>query len=888
MKYLFTSFLFLTVGLSVLIAQTPISKEEIKAQLQANGINVPASELGKVTEAANNIATQKVNSAAVLTTKKAATEVNQSIDQKVQEGLQAGKTEKEAVVDAVQEVKKETPLPQSTIYGHHLYRQRNITAISDGVNVRAPDSYILGTGDELSINVWGHAEYSGAFKINDEGYIKPDRMPRLYLKGLTYKQAKEKLSSLFRQSYNLTTSDLAVSLNYSRTITVNVVGEVMQPRSYTISAINTAVNALAAADGPTDIGSVRSIRVSSSGKPDRTLDLYKFLLNPLSSEDFFIGNNDYLFVPPIGKVIEVQGAVKRPFKYELLPNENLKSLLQWCGGINSNAYQGSVQIRRFENDQTKIININLADTDKNSGDFGLRDGDLIVVASIDGGFVESTKLVQIKGAVAKPNTYNLLLNEGLRTLIGKAGGLLANTYTGNLQVQRTENNEVRLYDVSLKQLDSLKADFPLKKGDIITINTIDPDYFTNFGSIEGAVKLPGRYEIEAGKTRISDFLKKAELKDDANTPLIYLSRLQSDLSRLYYRISLDAILKSTSSGDNMVMQSKDELFILSKSAFRESYGISVGGSVRNPGEQKLTVNTNLRDAIFRAGGLTIEADHGKIELSRVIISKGEAVRTIVRTIAIEDTLYIKNDSIGNIKLQAFDQIMVRRLPGFGLQRFVTISGEVKYPGSYAIINNKERISDLVKRAGGLLETAEAKDANMKRGFDDVGFVVLDLDDALKRTNSTYNYLLKPGDNLTIPRARELVSVEGAVAYPTIDSVRRVSMAYQPGRSLQYYVNEYAGGLNKEKRGSFDYTTIHYPNGAVSKSKRRFLFFYTYPEVKAGCVITVGTRPLPKKEEEKENKDNKIDAEKILESSMKVFQFAVSALTVILLANQLNK
>ena len=180
------------------------------------------------------------------------------------------------------------PLPKTKLYGHHLYRDKNITSITNGADVRPTDIYELGIGDEISINVWGRAEFSGVFKIGDEGYIKMEKMPRLYLKGVKYGQAKQKITSLFNQQYNLNSSQIAISLNYSRVITVNIVGEVMQPRSYTISALNTAINALAAAEGPTDIGSVRNIRLSSNGKPDRVIDLYKFLLNPLSSEDFFL------------------------------------------------------------------------------------------------------------------------------------------------------------------------------------------------------------------------------------------------------------------------------------------------------------------------------------------------------------------------------------------------------------------------------------------------------------------------------------------------------------------------------------------------------------------------------------------------------------------------
>ncbi|MEY4925878.1 MAG: hypothetical protein RI894_314, partial [Bacteroidota bacterium] len=603
---------------------------------------------------------------------------------------------------------------------------------------------------------------------------------------------------------------------------------------------------------------------------------------------------DVVIVPTIdgglketSKLVTIRGAVEKPGDYELLLNESLRVLIGKAGGLSPNALKGNFQISRFENDQTKIIVVDFNDLEKNNTNVDLKKGDVIIVPTIDGGLKITSKSVTIRGAVDRPGKYELLLNEGLRVLIGKAGGILPNTYTGNFQVQRIEDNETKLYDVSLKDLDSSSQDFPLKKGDIITMNIIDPDYFTNFGEITGAVKLPGRYQIIVGKTRVSDFIKKAELREDANTPLVYLSRVQKDLSRLYYRINLDEVLKNPGSAENMVLQSKDELFILSRSILRESFAINVLGAVRSPGEQRYTVNTNLRDAIFRAGGLTFEADHKKIEISRVIIKQGEPVRTIVKIIEIQDTLYIKNEELANFKLQPFDQISVRRMPGFELQRYVTLNGEVRYPGTYAILSHKERLTDVIRRAGGLNQIAEPRDATLVRSQDNVGFVILDLKNALRHKFSYYNYLLKPGDIITIPKARELVSIEGAVDYPTIDLVKRISMTYRPNKGVQYYVQEYAGGLSKEKRGSYYHTRILYPNGAVRKTKRIFWVFNDYPKIQPGCVISVGVKPLDDKDSKDPNapQTNK-NNDDVIETTMKVFQFAVSALTVVLLASKI--
>ncbi|MEY4927961.1 MAG: hypothetical protein RI894_2397, partial [Bacteroidota bacterium] len=542
MKKIFTLSILLVAFCTVAFAQSPVTKAEIEAQLKANGLSVPASKLDEVTNAANTVVSEKTaeikKDATEVTTVKveaiketadkkveaadkkveAATEtvakkveaVKETADKKVEtvmkneiqtevdKGLKEGKTGKEALVEAVEKVTDDqTPLRPSSVYGHHLYRNKNISSITNGADVKASDNYELGIGDELSINVWGRAEFSGVFKIGDDGYIKIEKMPRLYLKGMKYGQAKQKITSTIGHQYNLKTSQIAISLNYSRIISVNIVGEVIEPRTYTLSALNTAVNALAAAEGPSDLGSVRRIQLQRAGKPNRILDLYKFLLNPMSSEEFFIENGDYIFVPPIGKVVEIQGAVKRPFKYELLPTENLKALLEWSGGTNSNAITSSVQIRRFENERTRILTISIAEIQKSGGDFQLEDGDILSIASIDGGNPVSTKEVVIQGAVEKPTRYNILMNEGLRVLIGRAGGLRANADKSNVQIRRYQNDQVKIINIDINKLEKDSIDFALERGDAVVIATIDGGTVDDSKAvvIRGAVVKPGSYKL---------------------------------------------------------------------------------------------------------------------------------------------------------------------------------------------------------------------------------------------------------------------------------------------------------------------------------------------------------------------------------------------------------
>jgi protein involved in polysaccharide export with SLBB domain len=294
----------------------------------------------------------------------------------------------------------------------------------------------------------------------------------------------------------------------------------------------------------------------------------------------------------------------------------------------------------------------------------------------------------------------------------------------------------------------------------------------------------------------------------------------------------------------------------------------------------------LADVLFRAGGLTIDADRRKIEISRLQIINGDLRSVTVKTmeLAKTDTLYIKNDSIANYKLQPFDQIMVRKMPNFEMIENIVINGEVKYPGIYAILDKTERISDIIQRAGGLTLAAEKSDAIMTRTQEGAGYVILDLDKALQNPRSAFNYIAKGGDVITIPRAREMVSVEGAVEYPEIELLKRISMSYNPGRGVAYYINEYAGGVSEEKRGRYYLTKVRYPNGTLKATKSYFFHLIKiYPRVRPGSIITVGTKALKDKDPNnpEEKPKEKVDWEGFAQKSLA----AITTVFTLLLLSQ---
>lgn len=210
-------------------------------------------------------------------------------------------------------------LPESKspveIWGQEIFRNKSLVVYHQGNDVKPPDTYILGVGDQVTVAIWGVSQLNEVYEINSEGYITPARMPRIFLKGVALSRAKSLISNYFKRFYRFNSNQIEVALNYSRTININIVGEVVQYGAYTLPAINTAFNALIAAGGPTNIGSVRKIKLIRRGV-ETTMDVYKFINNPAIDKNFYLENNDYIQVPVAGKVVSITGAIKRPYKYE--------------------------------------------------------------------------------------------------------------------------------------------------------------------------------------------------------------------------------------------------------------------------------------------------------------------------------------------------------------------------------------------------------------------------------------------------------------------------------------------------------------------------------------------------------------------------------------------
>ena len=777
-------------------------------------------------------------------------------DTEIIEAVKDGATVEEAIVDQIRE-KEEQLLPDASTYGQHIFRSQSVKFYNKSSDAKAPSSYVLGPDDKVAISIWGLSVYNESFVISSDGFIAPYPDLRVYVAGIKLADAKKLIKSKMARYVRFRDDDFDVSVLASRTINVNISGEVFNYGNFNVSALNNAFNALVAAGGPTDIGSVRNIQLKRSGESPKTLDIYKYIQDPIVGDDFFLHENDYIYVPVADKLVSVSGAVKRPFRYELLPNEKLSDLIEFAGGLRSNALSRNIQIERRVGDKLEIIDLNYDQSSAKS--FLLQDGDKVNIQAVQS---EIENVVSITGAVELPGIFSFIENMTLVDLVEKAQ-LRENAITKTIYLQRLNPDQVTVrYEIldlrSAIESPNGAANIKLQKGDKLTIKALSS--FSDRASFEvtGAVRAGGEFPINDNVVlKISDAIfLSGGLSKDALDEYAYIYRKISPASAEleYVPINLKEALFNPSSASNLLIQPNDKLIIYNKNSFKEDFYVQVSGEVLNPVRLKYNPSLKLQDALRLAGGLKSESNPERVNVYRVDFSDVNETKVLAANLKINDALIIEGAE--GFELQPFDQIIVRRAPDFELLRNVSIKGEVKYPGSYVLTKDNTKVLDLIKDAGGVTDEAFVKGIKLFRSKDNVGYVIFDLADAIKNPESYNNIILQAGDQIELPKQNNLVSISGATKadelYSTDISKSGVqTFPYEGGKNAKYYINKYAGGVNE--KGDKSKITVEYPNGEVKRSKR-YLFFRTYPEVKPGSKIRVGYKKVDPEKKEGEKRD----------------------------------
>ena len=711
--------------------------------------------------------------------------------------------------------------PKARIYGQDVFRNNGLSFFQKALDAKAPENYKVGSGDEISISVWGYSDFSETLLVDERGYINPSSYGRIYVKGLTFKKMRSLLKSKFSTFLDMKNSEIDVTLSYSRVITVNIVGEVYNPGSYSIPAINTAFNALIAANGPNQLGTVRNIYIKRDGRTVDSLDVYQFLFNPIRSQDIYMQDGDYLFVPSVNNIVEIQGAVNRPYTYEAKCGESVASLIKYAGGYTTNAFTDLITLKRIDYNTIKVHDVHADHLESTI----VQNGDEIIVNTISN---KLSNVVSVKGNIGVAGDYEFIKGERLLDLLYRAKCIDEKTFLEKIYVIRLNEDRTKSHiTVNLEAVikdKNHKDNILLNEFDIVRILSVD-DFDDQFlVSVKGAVRSEGDFEFGVGMTLQDVLLKSGGLIQQAEGSRIEVSRIMD------YDISSNklkprrAVIKTIKIGNDLVMSKEaqkfalkpfDQVFVRDNPDFEPARNVVLVGEVRYPGTYTLLrKNEKVSSLVHRSGGLTTYAFKEGVKMFRRFELTQEKEKQI---------------------------------------REINISNELKEsilsdPYLARIYSND------------LLEEKHNKDKGIfKRVEKEYSYdaVYLDLNKALTSESSKHNLVLVEGDSIFVPKTLDVVHITGELK--NLDG-NSISAPHFGGRRANYYVNNFAGGFTKENKKNS--TVVVYPNGIAKKSMNLGLFSIS-PKVKKGSTIKVINKII----EEKKTEESKVDWNKQIENAM---------------------
>jgi len=868
-----------------IIKEKGLSEDEVIQRMQDKGIDLQNLDpttadpdkirsvfnevVEELTEEQAKAGTESSDSTVTTTSTSVTTGIGADQTKNIENKVNQGKTVSEAIAEEVAEEIQED-LPPTDIYGQHIFRNNSIAEFTKSYEVKPPLTYQLGVGDQVAVSLFGISLFNGKFEIGTDGFIRPENMSPIYLKNITLEKAKPLIASRFHQRYRFTDDQIEVTLDVARTITVNIVGDVINPGAYTIPATNTAINALAIAGGPSNIGSVRNIELIKQNGERRKIDIYEYLQNPNKANEFFLEQNDFIYVPVARKIVSIDGAIQRSFRYELLENENLKSLIDYAGGLAANAYRSNIQVRRLVDDEERLLDINLKTLYDENKDFALSNADQIIVRSIPKPY---QNFVEAGGAVQLSGKYELIPNMRITDLVNKAI-LDKEARTDVMYLKRVKPDRnveyIRLNYDSIQLNPAGTLNLLLQPEDYLQVYTLSK--FADKGTIqvEGAVRSPVEvpFDLEDNLKLQDALLLAGGLNKDASD-FGYLFRKNSSNSEdiIYQRINVREATNAGNSSSNILLQPNDRILVLSNTQFSDEFTIAVQGEVRRPGEYQYDETLTLRDALTLAGGLKLEAASNQVEVFRLLMDNNQPTQTIVAQVEVDDNLNIISG--GDFPLAPFDLVVVRRVPDFELFQVITLDGEVKFPGVYPLIDDNERLLSVINRAGGLTNEAFPSGATLFRTTDKVGLVVMDLEAVMKNANSRFNFILKTGDIISIPKQQDLVAIRGAIkAYELYPeqylTTGAINVAYHNRKRAMFYINEYAAGISDNGKRSL--ITVEHPNGRIERTTDLGIV-KIYPKVDKGAIISVGFKPVKPEEERQQVEEEPINWSEVVRDTL---------------------
>jgi len=749
---------------------------------------------------------------------------------------------KEAQADLVK-VTPATSAGPADIYGHSIFRTGSLEIYRVSKDAAPPDAYILAPGDRVNVIIFGPSQADLQYEVNPQGYISPNAMPKIFLSGLTLKQARELVSKRFSIYHRFNPDQFALTLNTSRTLTVNIFGEVVKAGSYTTSALNTALNALAVGGGPTPFGSVRNIEIIR-GSNRKRLDVYAFMRNPILQFDFFLQNNDIIYVPPAGKIVTLEGSVNRPMRYELRENEGINELIDFAGGLRPEVFTEYVQLQRYENGTVVLKDYALPEIQAGRLKVELRNGDIIRLRSINSPMRDYVKM---SGAVEYDGNYAITTTATVKALLTKAR-LTPEAKTDQAFVIRKQpdNTEKVITFHAADILAGKIQDITLQKEDEVLV--YEQARFTDRFNIEVAGEVrnpfarPFRYDATLSLTEALGLA--GGLKNTAAS-IAYIYRTDPFRQKRTEYIPVEVTSATT-------LKPGDRVVVLNKDLYDRDATLTVIGEVNTPIEIRFDSSLSLPDIIKMAGSTTLAANLNRIDIFRLKFSPTEAPRKELITVTV-DTSYRPTGAQSGFSLQPYDYVVVRKVSEFTLNESVEIRGEVKTEGSYVLNDREVYFSELIRNAGGFTAYADEENITLIRVADNSGLVVFDAKKALQSPGQRrFDPILRPGDLVTVPKVNNVVRIQtSGTRYILGLNQPMLQVNYQGRHSAAWYIRNFAGGFNKRA----DRKTLKAirDNGLVDRTKS-FLFIRNYPNVMYGDRIVMDLKEEKPKVEKKTVKE----------------------------------
>jgi protein involved in polysaccharide export with SLBB domain len=702
----------------------------------------------------------------------------------------------------------------SLLFGSKLFFQKNRKlSFEPSLNQATPKNYILGPGDLIYVDIYGQSEKYYEATVNPEGSILLDNIGLIAVSGKTIEAAEGIIKNRVAAFYSgLSGSNpntfLQVSLGNVKTIKVHILNEVRLPGTFTLSAFSTVFNALYAAGGPSDTGTLRAIQLIRNNKKIAEIDVYDLLINGTANLDVQLQDQDVILVNPYLARVKVMGEVKRPLVFEVTPEDNLEDILRFAGGFTDLAFKDRISISRITGNQRSISDV----YQNQLGLFNLKGGDEVTVGRIIDRY---TNRIQIKGAVFRPGVFSLTEGLTLTQLIKNADGLKGDAYTQRASILRTKGDlSSEVLEVNLQAvLEGRQEDVVLQREDVIRISSIYDVQNERYIQILGEVKRPGTYPYAAGMTPEELILTAGGLQESANIKEIEIARrLEDSDSGTLSDIITTSINPDLSFNPNAIsLEPFDQVIVRKRANFTMQRLVSVEGQVNSPGIFAIQTSVDrISDLIKRAGGVNQFA----YTKGATLIRKTEFFNTDSEQVRRQKNLEALRVQLQTnpTKPEAQEELFIRLFRDLPTEK-------VEKKDSTANNAKRESLDQIASETPGLAVKIKETEA-----------VAINLEKILANPGSEEDLVLEEGDILNVPKLLQTVRMRGDVVYPT-------TLRHEQGRSLRFYING-AGGF--DRRANRKQTYVVYANGAVKRTKG-FFGVRSYPVVEPGAEVIIPSK-----------------------------------------------